>query len=185
MKVLEISVAVLEIGFAWCLNIVLAWCLRLVVLVLEISACMVLEISACMVLGISACMVLEISACMVLEISACMVLEISACMVLEISACMMLAVGTRPHLMSRMLQGCCKDGQEVIKTRNMNRRTGRAIAGRARTDITLYGQCVDQIISSNRIEFCVMVMGPGSQYLSWSLAWLKLVTSCLRYSELH
>ena len=94
-------------------------------------------------------------------------------------------VGTRPHLMSRMLQGCCKDGQEVIKTRNMNRRTGRAIAGRARTDITLYGQCVDQIISSNRIEFCVMVMGPGSQYLSWSLAWLKLVTSCLRYSELH
>ena len=94
-------------------------------------------------------------------------------------------VGTRPHLMSRMLQGCCKDGQEVIKTRNMNRRTGRAIAGRARTDITLYGQCADQIISSNRIEFCVMVMGPGSQYLSWSLAWLKLVTSCLRYSELH
>ena len=94
-------------------------------------------------------------------------------------------VGTRPHLMSRMSQGCCKDRQEVTKTRNMNRRTGRAIAGRARTDITLYGQCVDQIISSNRIEFCVMVMGPGSQYLSWSLAWLKLVTSCLRYSELH
>ena len=94
-------------------------------------------------------------------------------------------VGIRPHLMSRMLQGCCKDRQEVTKTRNMNRRTGRAIAGRARTDITLYGQCVDQIISSNRIEFCVIVMGPGSQYLSWSLAWLKLVTSCLRYSELH
>ena len=104
---------------------------------------------------------------------------------LSLNQSLLVGVGTRPHLMSRMSQGCCKDRQEVTKTRNMNRRTGRAIAGRARTDITLYGQCVDQIISSNRIEFCVMVMGPGSQYLSWSLAWLKLVTSCLRYSELH